>query len=66
VIDELKKRREELEMAKLEAVQNVGIIVGRVEELNEIIAKLEAERKVVDITGKPVETAAKGNKPEKR
>jgi hypothetical protein len=53
-------------MAKLEAVQNVGIIVGRVEELNEIIAKLEAERKVVDITGKPVETAAKGNKPEKR
>jgi hypothetical protein len=70
MLDELKQYLKALEEQEhgtiFEAGQALGEIVGRKNQISDLIRKLEEDRKVVDIAGKPAETAAKGKKPEKR
>ena len=70
MLDELKQLAKELEEQEhgtiFEAAHALGEIVGRKAQTADLIRKLEEDRKVVEIAGKPVETAAKGNKAEKR
>ena len=70
MLDELKQLAQELEEKEhgviFEAAHALGEIVGRKAQTADLIRKLEEDRKVVEIAGTPVETAAKGNKAEKR
>ena len=70
MLDELKQYLKELEEQEhgtiFEAGQALGEVVGRKNQISDLIRKLEEDRKVVDIGGKPVETTSKEPKPEKR
>ena len=69
-IDKLKEMLKNLEEQEhgtiFEAAHSLGEIVGRKAQTADLIRKLEEDRKVVDIAGKSVETAAREPKPEKR
>jgi hypothetical protein len=70
MIDELKAMIPGLEENEREAVfagaHSIGEAVGRKLQTLDLIRKLEEDRKVVSISGKPVETTARNPKPEKR
>ena len=70
MLDELKQLAQELEEKEhgviFEAAHALGEIIGRKAQTLDLIRKLEEDRKVVEVAGKPVETASKDPKPEKR
>lgn len=70
MLDELKAMLNDLEQKEretvFEAAHAIGEAAGRKRQILEMIRKLEDERKVVDIAGKKVETAAKEPQTEKR
>ena len=66
-LKEMLKNLEEQEHSTIfEAAHALGEVIGRKAQTADLIRKLEEDRKVVEIAGTPVETAAKGNKTEKR
>jgi len=70
MIEELKTMAKEATDQEIQQAfasgEAAGYARGRKELLLEVIRKLEAERKVVDIGSKKAETAAKGPQAEKR
>lgn len=69
-LDDLKEMAKNLEQKEretvFEAAHAIGEAAGRKSQVLDMIRKLEEERKVVDIAGKPAETAARNIGPEKR
>ena len=63
--DELQKRLGELRIAEREAIHNLGFIVGRIEELKQVLDNL-SEKPTVIRGGKKAEAAIKADKAEKR
>jgi queuine/archaeosine tRNA-ribosyltransferase len=68
MLDELKARLTELETAEAQAIHNLGVVNGRMQEIRDLIAKLEAEppRKTVEHGGTKTETTLKAVETEKR
>lgn len=70
MLDELKAMLNDMEQKEretvFEAAHAIGEAAGRKRQILEMIRKLEEERKVVEIAGKKVETAAKEPQTEKR
>ena len=66
-IDDLKEMLRNLEEQEhgtiFEAAHALGEVIGRKAQTADLIRKLEEDRKVVEIAGKPVETASKDPKP---
>lgn len=68
MIDKLKARLAELETVEAQAIHQLGVVAGRLQEIKDLIAQLEAEgsRPVVEHGGIPTETTLQAVKPEKR
>jgi len=70
MLDEFREMLANLKAQEKQAIFDhaavLGEIHGRVLQMEDLIKKLEEERKVVDIAGKSAETTARDNQPEKR
>ena len=68
MLDKLKARLEELRTSEAQAIHGLGFVAGRIQELQELIAQLEAEgpRPTVEHGGIKAETMLKAVETEKR
>jgi len=69
MLDKLRERLAELETAEAQAIHNLGVVNGRMQEIRDLIAKLEAEpppTKTVEHGKVKTETMLHAVEPEKR
>ena len=65
-MDDLRQMLTSAEEAEKDALHSLGVARGYQEALRDVLRKLEEDRKVVEIAGKPVVTTARDPRPEKR
>jgi len=68
MLNKLKARLAELETVEAQAIHQLGVVAGRLQEIKDLIAELEAEgpRPTVEHGGKQTETMLHAVEPEKR
>jgi len=68
MLNKLKARLAELETVEAQAIHQLGVVAGRLQEIKDLIAQLEAEgpRPTVEHGGTKTETMLHAVEPEKR
>ena len=68
MLEQLKARLEELRLSEAQSIHGLGFVAGRIQELQELIARLEAEKSppTVEHGGIKTETMLHAVEPEKR